>query len=42
MKDLHSYIINEGIKDAIDKLKSLFKKKEKYVYKTEDKRWEEV
>ena len=42
MKDLHSYIVNEGIKDAIEKLKSLFKKKEKYVYKTEDKRWEEV
>ena len=42
MKDLYSYIINEGIKDSINKLKSLFKKKEKYVYKTEDKRWEAV
>lgn len=42
MKDLYSYIIDEGVKDTINKLKSLFKKKEKYVYKTEDKRWEEV
>lgn len=42
MKNLYSYIINEGLKDAVDKLKSLFKKKEKYVYKTEDERWEKV
>lgn len=42
MKDLYSYMVNEGIKDAFGKLKSLFKKKEKYVYKTEDERWEKV
>jgi len=42
MKDLYSYIINEGLKDTINKLKSLFKKKEKYVYKTENDRWEKV
>ncbi len=42
MKNLYSYIVNEGIKDAIDKLKSLFKKKEKQVYKTGDERWEKV
>lgn len=42
MKDLHSYIVNEGLKDAIKKLKSLFKKKEEYVYKTEEERWEKV
>ena len=35
MKPLYDYIVNEGVKDTINKLKSLFKKKEKYVYKTE-------